>query len=50
MHGSGKYRWADTGHWFEGEYKSNFRDGNGTYYYSSTRSKTGTWKAGHLQE
>jgi hypothetical protein len=50
MHGKGRYRWAATGHWFEGEYKSNFRDGPGTYFYSSSRFKSGIWRAGRLQE
>jgi hypothetical protein len=33
MHGQGKYFWAKTGHWYEGEYKSNFRDGYGKYFF-----------------
>ena len=34
MDGYGKYYWGITGHWFIGEYKSNIREGKGTYYYS----------------
>ena len=29
MHGKGKYFWADLGHWFDGYYKDNVRDGIG---------------------
>jgi hypothetical protein len=48
MHGKGTYRWANTGHWFEGEYMTNFRHGKGTYYYSTNDFKRGIWKAGNL--
>ena len=34
MHGEGKYFWADKGHWYQGFYKHNMRDGIGRYYYS----------------
>lgn len=36
MHGQGKYFWAKTGHSYEGEYKSNFRDGYGKYFFSDS--------------
>lgn len=36
MHGKGRYSWTKTGHWFEGFYKDNVREGKGTYYYSYT--------------
>ena len=48
MHGSGKYYWANTGHWFEGEYKNSFRDGKGTYYYNHHEYESGEWKGGVL--
>jgi len=35
MHGNGKYFWESTGHWYEGEYKFNFKDGLGKYYFDS---------------
>jgi hypothetical protein len=36
MHGKGRYTWTKTGNWFEGNYKDNLREGNGTYHYSDT--------------
>lgn len=48
MHGKGRYLWANTGHWFEGEYKRNFKDGPGIYYYNEHNSKKGVWRSGNL--
>lgn len=49
MHGIGKFVWGDTKHWYEGEYKQNFRDGSGIYYYSYDNFKEGTWVSGHYK-
>jgi hypothetical protein len=49
MHGNGKYFWTDTGHWYEGEYKMNFKDGFGRYYFDSDNFQEGIWKAGLLE-
>lgn len=50
MHGKGRYQWANTGHWFEGEYTRNFKDGPGVYYYSEHNYKKGVWRSGNLEK
>jgi hypothetical protein len=49
MHGYGKYFWGHTGHWYEGYYRSNLRDGIGRYYYNEKEYDMGRWEAGKLK-
>lgn len=48
MHGTGKYFWGERGHWYEGFYKDNFRDGIGRYYYNEDEYDIGLWVGGRL--
>lgn len=50
MHGIGKFIWGDTKHWYEGEYRMNFRDGYGKYFYNQSTFKVGNWVGGVLKE
>lgn len=48
MHGKGKYFWAKNGHWYEGDYRCNFRDGWGRYYYNYNEYEEGQWMGGKM--
>ena len=49
MHGHGKYFWGDRGHWYEGYYQYNLREGIGRYYYNEQQFDMGHWSKGRLK-